>query len=1600
MIALGTSTSMNLDRSVFKEKNISQLHEALALQRQQLVDIGKRNPLTNTPLDSARARHLEIVDELSNQVFNRLVEERKKFTFLPMSLDSAITESTDQEVYVPDEVEGALLEKHTDSKLQTTLSPDGLHKKLLSLYRKTRRIEEEQGINVLYLALGFLKYFDSGKSERPFYGPLILVPVDLERSSVRSQFSLVGRDDDIEPNQSLTSLLDSDFGMLLPQLGEEGKETPMFYCRRVEETIATKDRWSVQLNRMVLGFFSFGKFRMLRDLELQKTDSDTGNQLLEQLLLGSGEESSASSQISIHAKMENLDKKFSKVKDLGHILDADTSQTQVITAVKDGRNLVVQGPPGTGKSQTIANMIAVMAKDGKKILFIAEKRAALEVVHKRLERSGLGPLCLELHSQKSNRNQFYQELRTTMELHEPVEVAQNKYEEIQQIRDRLNQTTELLHKVDEQTGNTPYLLMGRISELLGRGTPPPDFSIDGIDVWSKGTFEDHLKAVEAFIAQVQLVGREHAHPWRGVHRRMNTANRIRLAELLGTLSEYAKKIHKVASSSLKSCSLYDAPSLADCNQLVNLLNALKDRPTDLKSVVQSEIVKDHFETLVKLCQEIKTAQESKAALDLRVVSGAFSQSWEITLNDLKKHGKSMFRIFNGAFKRARQQVLSVSKEHNKKILNLVDLAEKLFTHEQLVLTVSKGANIGQAYFKLNWQGESTDVRRTLDALEWIRNAIDITKRYEEMQLIIEGNPTEGAYGSSADVLKQQIADLKHKLTELQEFAEINWQQVFPNEELSDVALPAIVSKFEQWTQNMGSLDGYHVLRSLGNGLDQRGLTIIRDRLASEDLPVDKAANIFRLLRAESVFYRLADAEPMIRELDGVERTENVKKFVELDTELQHLAAQELARDHYLKIPRGQTGQLALIRGEINKKSRHMPIRRLLSEAGDAIVQIKPVFLMSPLSVAQFLEPGRLAFDLLWIDEASQIKPSEALGAVLRCKQMVVVGDQKQMPPTSFFDRQLSGDEMDEDDDMSLGSQAVHMESILSLCDARAMDRAMLRWHYRSEHPSLIEVSNHEFYDAKLTYPPTPFSGHEDLGLSLVRTDGEYQRGRQRNNPIEADEICEHVLAHVQNYPAQSLGVVALSVAQRDTIDNKMEFLRAEHPDVDRFCAESKEEAFFVKNLENVQGDERDVIFISIGYGKDKDGYFGQNFGPVSSQGGERRLNVLFTRARKRCTVFASISYEDIRTDVSAHQGPRVLKAYLKYAATGDMDIPQLTGEEMDSPFESDVANVLLSHGYDVEAQVGSAGFKIDLAVRHPERSQDYVLAIECDGARYHSSAWARERDRLRQQVLEGKGWKFHRIWSTDWFYNRDTEVKKLLSAIEIAQHTEVGGDNQLREPKSEFNSQRPIERTVSARDDISQSENGVIEYVEPEFANETASAAASLDIHEVARDVLADLVTKIVEIEGAVHQDVILARVVRLWNVGRIGSRIREALLQAIQQACRAGNIRESKGDGDQFYVTGGFIQTKEFRDRKNVELALVRKHNYLPLGELGVGVVRIVQEGISVSRDECVKVLGNRLGYSRLTPGLTERLNLAIDELLNSGGIEEISGKLRIRSD
>jgi very-short-patch-repair endonuclease len=461
--------------------------------------------------------------------------------------------------------------------------------------------------------------------------------------------------------------------------------------------------------------------------------------------------------------------------------------------------------------------------------------------------------------------------------------------------------------------------------------------------------------------------------------------------------------------------------------------------------------------------------------------------------------------------------------------------------------------------------------------------------------------------------------------------------------------------------------------------------------------------------------------------------------------------------------RGWT-EMALIANEINKQKRHIPIRQLILRSGNALLALKPCFMMGPLSVAQYLAPGKLKFDLVVMDEASQLRPEDAIGALARGGQVVIVGDPKQLPPTSFFQRVSLDTDDDTDDD--LRTTVEEGESILDVASTLFQPVRRLRWHYRSRHHSLIAFSNEEFYQRNLIIFPSAY--HDDPSLGVKHhfiPDGVFENGR---NPQEAAVVVEAVLDHMREHPDESLGVVTLNFEQRELVEELLDQRLRDDPAAVSYQERMKggQETLFVKNLENVQGDERDVIFISTTYGCDARGNQFQRFGPINSVNGHRRLNVLFTRAKKRSVVFSSLDPERIQTTPNSPWGLRALKEYLIYARTGILQQADDGVSQPTNDFELSVGAVLKEKGFEVVPQVGVAGFFIDLGVKHPAKAGTFLLGIECDGAGYHSGRSARDRDRLRQEILINLGWKIHRVWSTDWFKSRDSEINKLLRAIE------------------------------------------------------------------------------------------------------------------------------------------------------------------------------------------------------------------------------------------
>lgn len=624
----------------------------------------------------------------------------------------------------------------------------------------------------------------------------------------------------------------------------------------------------------------------------------------------------------------------------------------------------------------------------------------------------------------------------------------------------------------------------------------------------------------------------------------------------------------------------------------------------------------------------------------------------------------------------------------------------------------------------------------------------------------------------------------------------------------DRDLPSeMVARLEVVAAAPGSVLPWSKYLSLRQDARQEGLSDFVSALESGHIPSSVLSLAFELAAYQSIGRSIYQAYPELSRFNGAAHEKTRTDYRTLDAEIVSLTGKNFASQisKRTRVPEGQRGttvgdytDMHLLRREINKQKRHIPIRQLVKRAGEALQALKPCFMMGPLSVAQYLEQGALKFDLVVMDEASQLRPEEAIGAIARGSQLVVVGDPKQLPPTNFFDRMLdAGDDEDEDE---APAAITGMESILDICQQLFTPVRSLRWHYRSHHESLIAFSNHHFYKNLVVFP-SPYAKNPGLGVKYRYVRGGVYKDRQ--NVPEAQLLVDRVLEHMIKRPDESLGVVTLNQTQRELIEELLDKKLKTFEEGAEFMGRWEAEGwpFFVKNLENVQGDERDVIFISTTFGKapgmDRPR---QNFGPISRPDGWRRLNVLFTRSKRRIELFTSMDPGDIIVDEKTPLGTKALRDYLDFAKRGVLVTTDEGERDPDSDFEVSVANVVKALNYEVKPQLGVAGFFIDMAVRNPDRPGEYLAGIECDGATYHSGFSVRDRDRIRQEILESLGWRgrIHRIWSTDWFYNPRREIERLRAFLEERRRQSAAeGPSDWEDEKFEELVEDPVEEKVA-----------------------------------------------------------------------------------------------------------------------------------------------------------------------------------------------------------
>ncbi len=1444
----------------------------LEASRKELLDLGLRNPLLNyrTP----KGRGLHIVREQPVHVYDILVRQQKAMTFSPLGAK----------------------EDFFDTRLQTDEEEVKLQTRLLNTYYFAKTSIEEQGVNILYLALGMLRWND-GEEDR--LAPVLLIPVTLERSSAQERFRLKYTGAEIGPNLSLQAKLRTDFNISIPDMPEPEEFDVPTYFRKVKEN-ALKE-WTLEEDAIELGFFSFGKFLIYNDL-----DSDKWPKLNDNLvaLFETGFQEDIKEEDNDD---RDLDQE-TNANELFRVVDADSSQLLAMLAVNEGGNIVIQGPPGTGKSQTITNIIANAVAQGKKVLFVAEKMAALEVVKRRLDSIQLGEACLELHSHKANKRELHAELKRTLELGKPATVQlEQEVEILSAYRNELNGYCDAANEPIAGSGLNVVQVIGFLLQLHAVSKK---IIIENIESWDSGRFRLAEEFADRIEARLKSTGTPGELPFWGSglmmlppHEKESLLTQIKAA---GTAKNELEVLWNKIRTETGLETKVQLELAAGAPDLVGM--NIADENWQLKANDIKDLIR-HGRELDKLKKECSAT----------FITEAWSKDILSIRTQIVASGNSMFNFLSGSYRQAKKDLAGMLRVPLPKTaeeqLKLVDvISEVRGLEEQLVKT----SGFSSALF-----GNVRDWDKLETAAEYLAKITD--------RSVID---FLAGHGPGAAAILSNLNSKESKY-----------------EELKNIALKRLAfegePKWAGWAEEFDTLQKVIDWNQLSAQANEAGMGfLIR---AAQDWP--EAAAQLKAAFQKSWYEHLSTTAFKLRpELSRFERAsheEIIDKFKRLDQLNLYYNRARVALKHWEGVPRGNAGgQINVLRTEFNKKARHMPIRKLVEEAGKAMQAIKPVWMMSPMSIASFLPPGAIEFDLVIFDEASQVRPVDAIGAIARARQLVVVGDTKQLPPTSFFDK-LNADTEDEE------NVTADLQSILGMCDGQGAPNRMLKWHYRSRHESLISLSNHEFYEDKLVIFPSPGS-KQSMGLKFHHLpDAIYDRGKTRTNPKEAQAVAEAVYEHAKRSPELTLGVVAFSTSQAQAIQLAMETERRQHPETEGFFASHPNEPFFIKNLENVQGDERDVILISIGYGRTEDGKVPMSFGPLNNEGGERRLNVLITRAKMRCEVFTNITADDLKLTDASRFGIRALKSFLYFAQFAKLAQPEAMVTDI-RPFEDEVASQLVKSGHTVRSKIGSAGFYLDLAVTDPGNPGRYLLGIECDGRAYASAKSATDRDRLRTQVLELFGWNVYRVWSTDWYRNPELELKRLLAAIKDAPVPEPEPDDYAFS-RTEIKVDTPTTLYQTAQLNIDDPK----------------------EIQLYTFEQLAAWISEVVKVESPVHLEEVTRRITEASEIGRAGSRIKYTMNQAARYAEQAGMIVLK----DEFLWDPG-METPTVRDRSKLPAAS-KKIGLIAPEEVYGAIRESVEGSVAITEDDLIPLVARRLGFARMTEELRMAMSDAIGQCI-----------------
>ena len=1492
-----------------------------------------------------------------------------------------------------DPMVGFINSELSQKRLRFYLPENDLGKALTHLYRSSRTSIEENGANTFYLALGLLKWYETPSSERPRYAPILLLPVEIIRKSAAKGYVIRSREEETMMNITLLEMLRQNFGITISGLDplptdESGVNVKLIYSI-IRNSIKNQRKWDVE-EQAILGIFSFNKFIMWNDIH-NNANKLVQNKIVSSLINGKIEWEAATEEIDA----TDMDKQVSPA-DIVLPIIADSSQLEAIYEAVHDKTFILHGPPGTGKSQTITNIIANALYKGKRVLFVAEKMAALSVVQNRLAAIGLAPFCLEIHSNKTKKSAVISQLKETTEIirQTPPEEFRKEAERLLNLRAELNQYIEALHK-EYPFGVSLYdAIIHYQSVDVESCFDIPQAYLDTLD---KDTFAQWEDAIELLVRTANACGHPYQHPLTGISiTEYSSAVKEGSSQLLTGFIDLLTTIRQkldVFSILLKDTDIH--PTRKDFQTISHIIRRILDIPELTPGLLTLPLLNETLNEYREVVVHGRKRDEQRKEIETGFIQEILSINAKQMLAEWNRVSGQWFlpRYFG---QRKIRKAINVYALKTIETEDIKPLLHRIIRYQEEAEAVRK--YIGQLPSLFGRPGKNEDwntIEQIIDDMTSLHShllnyAKDIAK-VSQIKQNLSAQLTEGIqtfrdiHAHSFNELYQLADTLTATEKKLSGMLGISIEELYTD---SADWITIALSKARTWKENLDKLKDWYQWLQAYQTLHSLGIGFIATEYKEKNIPTSQLTDSFRKSFYQAAIRYIIAKEPTLELFNGKIFNDIIAKYKQISAKFEETTQRELFARLASNIPSFtheaiQSSEVGILQKNIRNNARGISIRKLFDQIPTLLSRMCPCMLMSPLSVAQFIDTDADKFDLIVFDEASQMPTYEAVGAIARGKNVIIVGDPKQMPPTSFF----SVNTIDEDN-----IEMEDLESILDDCLALSIPSKYLLWHYRSKHESLIAFSNSEYYDNKLMTFPSP--DNIESKVRIVNINGYYDKGKSRQNRAEAQAVVDEIARRLRSEELRkkSIGVVTFSIVQQALIEDLLSDLFIFYPELETLALEC-DEPLFIKNLENVQGDERDVILFSVGYGPDAEGRVSMNFGPLNRAGGERRLNVAVSRARYEMIIYSTLRSDMIDLNRTSSIGVAGLKRFLEYAEKGTRStissVPRQLSEATAS-IETIIADRLRSLGYTVHTDIGCSGYKIDIGIVDTENTSNYQLGIICDGKNYKRTKTARDREIVQNNVLKALGWNIYRIWTMDWWEKPDEVMATIQEAIARKKNSEIGSMT-----ATEINS-TPTEVTAPAP--TAQITNNDISFVlkaspvAPEkqaasvlstqnrieqkykFAKITPYSYSPEDFFFTdSYSILLSQIRKIMESEAPISKSLLCKKILSEWGISRLGTRVEAQIETALDTL----NIYRTEYEGLVFCWNdkeqcASYSIYRPVSDREATDI---------PPEEIANAIRQLLTDSISLPAADLIKACAQQFGFARMGSNIDAAMQRGIRE-------------------